>query len=102
MFAPDVLTRFVGHYLERPAPPAARGPQVLTGREAEVLTLVGRGLSDHDIAAALAISIGTVKARIGNLLAELHARDRAQLVIAAYGHGLVSARSRDRDRDRRG
>ncbi|MFL1380668.1 response regulator [Nocardiopsis protaetiae] len=93
LFAPDILTRLVTHYLERPAPPTGPGPRVLTGRETEVLTLVGRGLSNQDIAAALTISLGTVKTHIGNLLAKLHARDRAQLVIAAYEHGLVRARS---------
>ncbi|MEU0492438.1 response regulator transcription factor [Nocardiopsis sp. NPDC006139] len=91
LFAPDILTRLVAHYVDRPAPPAGQGPRVLTARETEVLTLVGRGLSNQDIAAALTISIGTVKTHIGHLLAKLHARDRAQLVIAAYEHGLVRA-----------
>ncbi|CAL9470842.1 Response regulator protein VraR [Nocardiopsis dassonvillei] len=91
LFSPHILARIVDHYLERPGPAAGPGPEVLTGRETEVLTLVGRGLSNHGIAAALTISIGTVKTHIGHLLAKLHARDRAQLVIAAYEHGLVRA-----------
>ena len=56
-----------------------------------MLTQVGRGLSNDEIARALSISMGTVKSHIGNLLAKLHARDRAQLVIAAYENGLVGA-----------
>jgi DNA-binding NarL/FixJ family response regulator len=55
-----------------------------------VLTLVGRGLSNDELAGALSISVKTVKTHIGNLLAKLHARDRAQLVIAAYETGLVT------------
>jgi DNA-binding NarL/FixJ family response regulator len=89
LFAPSILTRLVAHYLDRPARRAARGPDVLTDRETEVLTQVGRGLSNDEIARTLSISMGTVKSHIGSLLAKLHARDRAQLVIAAYDHGLV-------------
>lgn len=94
LFAPAILTRLVAHYLDRPAARATQGPDVLTQREAEVLTLVGRGLSNDEITATLTISKGTVKTHIGNLLAKLHARDRAQLVIAAYEHGLVAPTTR--------
>ncbi len=89
LFAPSILGRLVAHYLDRPGRRTGRGPEVLTDRETEVLTQVGRGLSNDEIAQALSISMGTVKSHIGNLLAKLHARDRAQLVIAAYDHGLV-------------
>ncbi len=91
LFAPSVLARLVENYLSRSAPASA--PATLTGREAQVLTLVGRGLSNTEITRALTISMGTVKTHIGSLLSKLHARDRAQLVIAAYEHGLVSAGS---------
>jgi len=90
LFAPRILTRLVEHYLDRAAPRPATKPATLTVRETEVLTLVGRGLSNQEIASTLTISMGTVKTHIGNLLAKLHARDRAQLVIAAYEQGLVS------------
>ncbi|MFD2795933.1 response regulator [Promicromonospora vindobonensis] len=97
LFAPSILTRLVAHYVDQPRPrtpepasrPAGRGPDVLTEREIQVLTQVGRGLSNTEIARALTISMGTVKSHIGRLLAKLHARDRAQLVIAAYDHRLV-------------
>jgi len=93
LFAPAILTRLVEHYLTKPAGGSVH-PGGLTDREIEVLTLVGRGLSNQDIGAALVISMGTtVKTHIGSLLAKLAARDRAQLVIAAYDHGLVSPRS---------
>ena len=54
-----------------------------------MLTLVAKGLSNAEITAHLHVSAGTVKTHIGNLLAKLDARDRAQLVIAAYESGLV-------------
>ncbi|MFE7509449.1 LuxR C-terminal-related transcriptional regulator [Promicromonospora sp. NPDC057488] len=105
LFAPSILTRLVAHYLDRPTPhdpphhtaaPTGGGADPLTARETEVLTQVGRGLSNDEITRALTISMGTVKSHIGSLLAKLHARDRAQLVIAAYDHGLVgSARNAD-------
>lgn len=91
LFAPRILARLVESYLDRPA--VARRPASLTRREVEVLTLVGRGLSNHEIGQTLVISPGTVKTHIGNLLAKLHARDRAHLVIAAYEHGLVAPRA---------
>jgi len=88
LFAPSILTRLVEHYLGRSVPKATSAQ--LTDREAEVLTLIGRGLSNHEITQALTISMGTAKTHIGNLLAKLQARDRAQLVIAAYERGLVT------------
>jgi DNA-binding NarL/FixJ family response regulator len=90
LFAPGILTRLVEHYLERPGTRTVRGLDILTGRETEVLTLVAGGLSNDEVARALTISVKTVKTHIGNLLAKLGARDRAQLVIAAYEGGLVS------------
>jgi len=89
LFAPSILTRLVEHYLARPANSAASTVDGLTPRETETLALVGRGLTNAEIAATLTISTGTVKTHIGNLLAKLQARDRVQLVIAAYEQGLV-------------
>lgn len=90
LFAPSVLTRLVAHYVAHPARGPASPPARLTPREVEVLALVGRGLSNHEIAAHLVISVKTVKTHVGSLLAKLHARDRAQLVIAAYEAGVVA------------
>jgi DNA-binding CsgD family transcriptional regulator len=61
----------------------------ITEREREVLTLVGLGLSNTEIADRLHLSLSTAKTHIGRLLMKLGARDRAQLVIAAYNSGLV-------------
>jgi len=75
------------------SPPEPRPPRQLPGvteREREVLTLVGCGLSNGEIAGRLVISTATAKAHVARLLAKLGARDRVQLVIAAYQAGLVS------------
>jgi DNA-binding NarL/FixJ family response regulator len=66
--------------------------EALTPREREVLTLVGRGLSNAEIAEALVLSPLTAKTHVAHLFAKLGARDRAQLVVVAYESGLVVAR----------
>lgn len=92
LFAPQVMRRLVDHYVERPRAEHPHRPEGLTDREEEVLVLVARGLSNAEIADELTVTMHTVKAHIGALRSKLHARDRAQLVIAAYTHGLVSYR----------
>ena len=62
----------------------------VTEREREVLTLIGRGMSNSEIAGHLFISMATVKAHVARLLTKLGARDRVQLVITAYEARLVS------------
>ncbi|PZG47352.1 DNA-binding response regulator [Spongiactinospora gelatinilytica] len=89
LFAPSVLTRLIEAYLARPTGERPGGLAALTERETEVLALVGRGLSNDEIAASLTISIKTVKTHVGNLLSKLRARDRVHLVIAAYENDLV-------------
>jgi len=61
----------------------------LTEREREVLTHVGRGLSNEEIARELFISPATARTYVSRLLAKLGARDRARLVVLAYETGLV-------------
>lgn len=61
----------------------------LTGREREVLALVAGGLSNDEIAERLDVSPLTVKTHVNRTMAKLGARDRAQLVVAAYESGLV-------------
>lgn len=91
LFAPSILTGLVAHYLRRPGSGHPRSLAVLTAREVEALALVARGLSNDEIAAEFTISVKTVKTHIGSLLSKLHARDRAQLVIAAYEGGIAGA-----------
>ncbi|WP_086666984.1 response regulator [Lentzea kentuckyensis] len=89
LLSPSVTRRLIREFVRRPAAPSVSGLERLTEREKEVLLLIARGLSNAEIMAALHVSTGTVKTHIGNLLAKLHARDRAQLVISAYEAGLV-------------
>ncbi len=91
LLAPGVTRRLIAEFSRRPEP-AARplGPAGITDREREVLLLIARGLSNAEIAAHLHLGLATVKTHIGRLLSKLRARDRAQLVIAAYESGLVT------------
>ncbi|MFD0270025.1 response regulator [Streptomyces sp. NPDC127106] len=89
LLAPGVTRRLIADFAAAPAPAPERVP-VVTEREQEVLTLVGRGLSNSEIAESLFISIATAKSHVARLLTKLDARDRVQLVIKAYEMGLVS------------
>ncbi|MFI6082528.1 response regulator [Streptomyces sp. NPDC051217] len=92
LIAPSVTRRLIKEFAGRPAsaPTARRTVTGITDREREVLVLVGRGLSNTEIAAELSISVATAKTYLTRLLAKLDARDRVQLVILAYESGLVA------------
>jgi DNA-binding NarL/FixJ family response regulator len=97
LIAPAVTRRLIEEFARRPEPAPAlasaggqRAVDGITEREREVLTLIGRGLSNTEIAAGLVISIATVKTYVTRLLTKLDARDRVQLVIIAYDAGLVA------------
>jgi DNA-binding NarL/FixJ family response regulator len=90
MIAPGVTRRLIGQFTSEPR--SGRKPPELTGitdREREVLRLVGLGMSNAEIAAALYITTGTAKTHVARLLAKLGARDRVHLVITAYQAGLL-------------
>jgi DNA-binding NarL/FixJ family response regulator len=92
IIAPGITRRLIAQFASEPRP--GRRPRELTGitdREREVLRLVGLGMSNAEIAAALYITAGTAKTHVARLLAKLDARDRVQLVITAYETGLVTA-----------
>ncbi|WP_447041144.1 response regulator transcription factor [Streptomyces sp. DSM 118878] len=93
LIAPSVTRRLIKEFAGRPdaEPPREVTIEGITGREREVLTLVGRGLSNTEIAEELCLSVATAKTYLTRLLAKLNARDRVQLVILAYRTGLVSA-----------
>jgi DNA-binding NarL/FixJ family response regulator len=75
-----------------PVGPTSRDLERLTPREREVLALVGRGKSNAEIAERLVLSPLTAKTHVARLFSKLEARDRAQLVVAAYESGLVVPR----------
>ena len=90
LFAPPVLRRLVDAYVARPAPGRPVGLDELSERELEVLRMMGRGLSNGEIAEALVISPATVKTHVRHVLAKLSLRDRVQAVVLAYESGLVA------------
>ncbi|MEV6868082.1 response regulator transcription factor [Streptosporangium subroseum] len=97
LLAPSVTMRLIEEFARRepaavPGALAARLAQV-SGREREVLVLVARGLTNPLIAERLGLGLATVKTHIRSLLAKLDVHDRAQLVIAAYESGVVTAGS---------
>jgi DNA-binding NarL/FixJ family response regulator len=83
-----LLQRFTAHLPARATTePAGLGQ--LTVREREVLVLVGRGLSNSEIADRLTLAEATVKTHLGRVLAKLGLRARAQVVVYAYESGLI-------------
>ena len=86
LLSPDV-TRSVIQQFSRPT--AAAAPVSLTDREAEVLALVARGLSNAEIAAELYLGEATVKTHVSKVLVKLGVRDRVQAVVFAYNNGLA-------------
>ena len=97
LLSPQVLARLVAR-MPRTAPAGAPGiaraddVEALTPRQREVLLLIAQGLSNSEIEVELGITRATCRSHITALLARLGARDRAQLVIAAYEAGLISPR----------
>jgi DNA-binding NarL/FixJ family response regulator len=93
LLAPTVTRRLIAQFATAPNPgqprAAAGNLRGVTGREREVLVLVGRGASNGEIAAELFISVATVKSHVTSLLLKLGARDRIQLVVMAHEAGLV-------------
>lgn len=90
LVAPSITRRLIEEFCRRPGPDER--PRVLdqlTGRELEVLTLVARGLTNAEIAAALVVAQTTVKTHIARILSKLGLRDRSQAVVVAYETGLV-------------
>ncbi len=90
LLSPGITRRLIDEYVSRRPDPVPANVPELTNREREVVTLVGRGLSNDEIAAEMVISPATAKTHVSRAMTKLDVRDRAQLVVFAYESGLVS------------
>jgi DNA-binding NarL/FixJ family response regulator len=92
LLSPSVTRRVMETFAAGAAPtgPAVSGLDELTEREAQIVTLVGTGLSNGEIAERLVISPATARTHVSRAMLKLGARDRAQLVVFAYETGLVT------------
>ncbi len=90
LLSPSVTRRLIEEFAAKLRTPTSTAAlRLLTDREREVLTLVGHGLSNDEIAARLFVSPATAKTHVSRAMTKLGARDRAQLVVTAYETGLV-------------
>jgi len=92
LLAPRITRRLIGQFTARQTAgqAAERQLSVLTKREREVLALVGQGLANDEIGAALFLSPATARTHVSHAMMKLGARDRAQLVVIAFRTGLVT------------
>ena len=91
LLAPSITKRLIEEFAKQRAPVRASGTDLktLTDRELEVLKLLGRGLSNPEIAKELQVGEATVKTHVAHVLDKLELRDRVQAVILAYEIGLI-------------
>jgi len=92
LLAPSVTRRLIERFVGLPAPRPHRTDVLadLTPREADVLRLLARGLSNREIADQLVVSTTTVKSHVARLLMKLNLHDRTQAVVLAYETGFVT------------
>jgi DNA-binding NarL/FixJ family response regulator len=91
LLSPSITRRLIAEFARSPRPsqPPPTALEELTDREREVVALVARGLNNHEIADRLVISPATARTHVSRAMIKAGARDRAQLVVAAYQSGLV-------------
>jgi DNA-binding NarL/FixJ family response regulator len=87
LFGPSIATRLMDFFSLRPSEPAQVFPE-LTEREHEILALIARGLSNHEIAHQLNISLKTVRNHVSNIYNKMQVTDRVQAVLRAREAGL--------------
>ena len=91
LLAPTITRRLISDWVQRPVA-GGDDPRLapLTGRERQVLTMVGKGLSNAEIASGLHLGEATVKTHLGRVLTKTGCRDRVQAVVLAYESGLIT------------
>jgi DNA-binding NarL/FixJ family response regulator len=91
-FDPAVTPRILEHYRRRVAPIGRQAArlELLTERELDVLRLMARGATNHEIAADLYVAEATVKTHVGSIFGKLGVRDRPAAIVFAYDHGVVT------------
>ena len=95
LLSPVITRTLISEFVSRPPDSVSTGGiDALTKREREVVTLVGHGLSNDEIAERMVVSPTTAKTHVSRAMTKAGARDRAQLVVFAYETGLVTARAR--------
>jgi DNA-binding NarL/FixJ family response regulator len=93
LLSPAITRKLISEFVARtPHQGPVVGLDELTKREREVMALVGRGLTNDEIATRMVISPTTAKTHVSRAMTKLRARDRAQLVVFAYESGLVTPR----------
>ncbi len=94
LLAPSITRRLINRYLsadhDTEPPSKPDGYEELTAREREILAHIASGMTNAEIAAAFHLSPLTVKTHVSRILTKLGARDRVQLVVIAYNHGLTT------------
>ncbi|WP_249186147.1 response regulator [Microbacterium paraoxydans] len=91
--SPRIASMLIRHVRDStPAAAAADALEPLTEREEEVLQCLAKGMSNAEIAKALIVSEGTVKAHLGRMMSKWHLRDRVQILVTAAHAGLVTFR----------
>ena len=95
LFAPSVTRRLIERFAAVTGPSTSTDLDRLTPREAEVLRLMARGLSNGEIAEALVVTEHTAKTHVAHILDKLDLRDRVQAVVMAYETGLVKPGTSD-------
>ncbi|MFK7828614.1 MAG: response regulator [Congregibacter sp.] len=97
LLAPTITRRLIGSFAQQTITDAALAARLqrLTAREEQVLSALGSGLNNQEIADTLSIGPATVKTHVSSVLSKLGLRDRAQAVVFAYESGLARAGNRD-------
>ncbi|MFE4517317.1 response regulator [Kitasatospora sp. NPDC056783] len=92
LISPSVTVRLLRHMADRPARPRPGTPppyEPLTPRESDVVSMVAQGLTNDEVAAALHVTLSTVKTHLGSIQRKLGARNRVEVAAHAWQHGLT-------------